>query len=234
MTDQQPWPSATHRLVSTLVAASALCYALWIIVDISSPLPKRTSYVSELYGVQHPHSGWLRAADVVAGLGFVVAGILAIRRLRFRWSLPVVVWAGVVVFGLGTIADGFLPLSCPPTVDPACAAAETAGTVPFTHKAHLVSSGIATSALTTAVAAGLYAMRRWRAGVPDNIVAGFMVTGLVFLVATVWTTVEVLVPVTHTLGWAQRLELGVGVVWLCYLAAAVRYVWGAGHPVPAP
>ena len=68
------------------------------------------------------------------------------------------------VFAAGTIADALAPLSCAPSVDAVCAAAEASRRVPWTHSVHVVTSVVASAALLCAVGAGWW----WQRARPDS------------------------------------------------------------------
>ncbi|MGW1927366.1 DUF998 domain-containing protein, partial [Streptomyces massasporeus] len=140
------------------------------------------------------------------------------RRIREPWA--VLGWGALALFGAATIADSRLPLSCAATVDPACAARETAGLVPATHTAHAVSSGLAmTGALVALVALTVAARRygRWRplARTGPAVVA-------LEVAATVWTLAAVAAFEAGKGAWAlgvgQRLQVLLVAVWLAVLA----------------
>ncbi|MFJ9429974.1 DUF998 domain-containing protein [Streptomyces sp. NPDC101490] len=142
-------------------------------------------------------------------------------RRRRPWE--VVGWAALALFGAATVADSRLPLSCAPTVDPACAARETAGLVPATHTAHAVSSSLAmTGALVAIVALTVAARRHGR-------LRPLARTGPVLVVlefaATAWTLVAVAAfeagKGIWSLGAGQRLQVLLVAVWIGVLAYAL-------------
>ncbi|MCX5225853.1 DUF998 domain-containing protein [Streptomyces sp. NBC_00233] len=142
------------------------------------------------------------------------------RAWRTREPWAVLGWGGLALFGAATVADSRLPLSCAATVDPACAARETAGLVPATHTAHAVSSGLAmTGALVALVALTVAARRygRWR----PLARTGPVVVALE-LAATVWTLAAVAAFEAGKGAWAlgvgQRLQVLLVAVWLAVLA----------------
>ena len=142
------------------------------------------------------------------------------RAWRTREPWAVLGWGGLALFGAATVADSRLPLSCAATIDPACAARETAGLVPATHTAHAVSSGLAmTGALVALVALTVAARRygRWR----PLARTGPVVVALE-LAATVWTLAAVAAFEAGKGAWAlgvgQRLQVLLVAVWLAVLA----------------
>ncbi len=149
------------RIATWLVVAAAVLYSSWLAAWHLNPEHDAvTAYVSELAAHGEPFSHLFRALDAVAGAAVVVAGALTLRsargggarddrgvagspRLRLASLAPFVPFVPfvlLVVFGFATVIDAFLPLSCTPTSDLACAAAEKAGDVPLAHRLHVVTS----------------------------------------------------------------------------------------------
>ncbi|MFD3947019.1 DUF998 domain-containing protein [Streptomyces sp. NPDC058579] len=219
-------PDGAARATAVLLVLGALTYSAWVLeAVVRTGLDPVRSYVSELMATDQPHGDLFRASDLTAGLLVLAAALTALwsgRRAR-PGRLVRAGWAALALFGAGTAADSRLPLSCTPTADPACAAREDAGLVPFTHTAHAVSSSIAMAAAIAAMLLLTYAARRhgvWRplARFGPALVA-------VELAATVWTLASVAAfeagRDTWALGAGQRLQVLLVAVWLVLLAVSV-------------
>ncbi|WP_424214039.1 DUF998 domain-containing protein [Streptomyces sp. BI20] len=220
---------STHgtRRIAALLGLSAAAYTAWVLeVVLSTGLNPIDTYVSELAAQDQPLGGLFRATDFVAGLLAFVGGLLALvtvlrRGERRVWAL--LGWAGVTLFGAGTASDAWLPLSCKPTVDPECAARETAGLVPATHQAHAISSSVAMCGALVGIVALTIAARRYTRHAP---LARYGPVLVAFeLLATVWTLTSIALFTagrgTWALGAGQRLQVLFVAVWLGLLAWSV-------------
>ncbi|MFI8274255.1 DUF998 domain-containing protein [Streptomyces sp. NPDC085929] len=217
------WP------VALLIGLGAAAYTAWVLeVVLSTGLNPIETYVSELAAQDQPLGGLFRATDFTAGLLAFAGGLLALTGLLRRdgsrrpWS--VVGWAGVTLFGAATAADAWLPLSCTPTVDPVCAARETAGLVPATHQAHAVSSSLAMTGALVGIVALTVAARRYGRLAPLARL-GPVLVGLELL-ATAWTLSAIALFTagrgTWALGAGQRLQVLFVALWLGLLAYSVH------------
>ncbi|MEV7556857.1 DUF998 domain-containing protein [Streptomyces sp. NPDC089795] len=217
------WP------VATLIGLAAAAYTAWVLeVVLSTGLNPIETYVSELAAQDQPLGGLFRATDFTAGLLACSGGLLALVRLlkyaESRRSWAVIGWAGVALFGAATAADAWLPLSCTPTVDPECAARETAGLVPATHQAHAVSSGLAMTGALVGLVALTVAARRYGWFAPLARYGPALVA--LELLATVWTLSAIALFTagrgTWALGAGQRLQVLLVALWLGLLAYSVH------------
>ncbi|WP_260610147.1 DUF998 domain-containing protein [Streptomyces sp. WAC06614] len=217
------------RPIAGLLALGAFAYAAWVLeVVLSTGLNPIETYVSELAAQDQPLGGLFRATDFTAGLLAFAGGLLALVRLttypeaRRPWAT--VGWAGVTLFGAATAADAWLPLSCKPTVDPVCAARETAGLVPATHQAHAVSSTLAMCGALVAVVALTVAARRYGWWAPLARTGPLLLAAE--LAATVWTLGAIALFTagrgTWALGAGQRLQVLLVALWLGLLAYSVH------------
>ncbi|WP_438297391.1 DUF998 domain-containing protein [Streptomyces sp. HUAS TT7] len=194
---------------------------------IPTGLRPACSYVSELAAVDQPFGHIFRATDLAAGL-LILTGALTTRTLRLSGRRHAAGWGALAVFGLATAIDSWLPMSCAPTSDPACAYAEAAGLLPAAHAAHTVSSALAvTSALTALVLLAAPAHdRRQR---PLRGRAGTVLLRAQ-LVATTWTLTSAAAFVAGVgnwaLGYGQRLQVLLIAAQLTLLA---RSVWRTGR-----
>ncbi|MET7362967.1 DUF998 domain-containing protein [Streptomyces sp. NPDC005562] len=239
MTPQQPWRAgrglrrgpALARVLAVLLLAGALAYSAWLTETfLPAGLSPRTSYVSELAASDQPYGSLYRTADLLAGLLVLAAALGALRWLprAGRWSA--VGWAALALFGAATAADSRLPLSCTPTADAGCVAREGAGAVPWTHSAHVVSSGLAVTVALAAMVLLTVAARRGEATPYARSARGALARlgpGVVVLelAATCWTLTSIAAfeagRGTWWLGIGQRLQvLGIA-VWLVVLAGSV-------------
>ncbi|WP_030771998.1 MULTISPECIES: DUF998 domain-containing protein [unclassified Streptomyces] len=217
------WP------VATLIGLAAAAYTAWVLeVVLSTGLNPIETYVSELAAQDQPLGGLFRATDFTAGLLAFSGGLLALVRLlkyaESRRSWAVIGWAGVALFGAATAADAWLPLSCTPTVDPECAARETAGLVPATHQAHAVSSSLAMTGALVGLVALTVAARRYGWFAPLARYGPALVA--LELLATVWTLSAIALFTagrgTWALGAGQRLQVLLVALWLGLLAHSVH------------
>ncbi|MFJ6935906.1 DUF998 domain-containing protein [Streptomyces sp. NPDC101132] len=216
------------RPVAALLGLGAAAYTAWVLeVVLSTGLDPVQTYVSELAAQDQPMGGLFRATDFTAGLLVLAGALLALLRTvrhpesRRPWALAG--WAGLTLFGAATAADAWLPLSCAPTVDPECAARETAGLVPATHQAHAVSSSLAMTGALAGIICLTVAARRYRWWSPVARTGPVLV--VLELLATVWTLGAVAAFTagrgTWSLGAGQRLQVLLVAVWLATLAWAV-------------
>ncbi|GGR94166.1 DUF998 domain-containing protein [Streptomyces nojiriensis] len=217
------WP------VATLIGLAAAAYTAWVLeVVLSTGLNPIETYVSELAAQDQPLGGLFRATDFTAGLLAFSGGLLALFRLlkyaESRRAWAVIGWAGVALFGAATAADAWLPLSCQPTVDPECAARETAGLVPATHQAHAVSSSLAMAGALVGLVALTVAARRYGWFAPLARYGPALVA--LELLATVWTLSAIALFTagrgTWALGAGQRLQVLLVALWLGLLAYSVH------------
>lgn len=224
-----PTAGTGARSVALLVGLGAVAYTAWVLEVVrSTGLNPVDTYVSELAAQDQPLGGLFRATDFTAGLLVFLGGLLALVRLAGRveprrlWS--VTGWSGITLFGASTAADAWLPLSCTPTVDPECAARETAGLVPATHQAHAVSSSLAMTGAIVGIVALTLAARRYGRLAPLARFGPALV--VLELLATAWTLVSIALFTaghgTWALGAGQRLQVLFVAVWLGLLAYSVH------------
>ncbi|MFD4386516.1 DUF998 domain-containing protein [Streptomyces sp. NPDC058486] len=238
-------PGKVTRASAVLLFLGALAYTAWVLeVVVRTGLDPVRTYVSELAAADQPLGGLFRATDLVAGLlvlAGAVAGLLAhraaagpapapgvpswartgTRPARRPWLLAG--WAALALFGAATAVDSRLPLSCAPTVDPECAARETAGLVPATHTAHAISSGLAMTGALVAMVALTVAARRYGLWRPLARTGPALVA--LELAATAWTLAAIAAfeagQGLWSLGAGQRLQVLLVAVWTGVLAVSV-------------
>ncbi|MER6449516.1 DUF998 domain-containing protein [Streptomyces venezuelae] len=223
LSQRTAWP------VATLIGLAAAAYTAWVLeVVLSTGLNPIETYVSELAAQDQPLGGLFRATDFTAGLLAFSGGLLALVRLlkyaESRRAWAVTGWCGVALFGAATAADAWLPLSCQPTVDPECAARETAGLVPATHQAHAVSSSLAMTGALVGLVALTVAARRYGWFAPLARYGPALVA--LELLATVWTLSAIALFTagrgTWALGAGQRMQVLLVALWLGLLAHSVH------------
>lgn len=163
-------------LAAVTAAVAAVCYSSWLFGWVANPEHKAlTGYVSELAIPGEPFSLVFRGLDAATGIAITVASVIAIVALRRRgrdeagaaprrgdsggWRItgPFVL---LIVFGVATLFDAIVPLSCAPTSDLACTAAAKAGELPLSHTLHEVTSTAAGAAASVAMAWWWLAQRR--------------------------------------------------------------------------
>ncbi|MGP3979520.1 DUF998 domain-containing protein [Streptomyces sp. KR80] len=228
-------PSGLPRLIAVLLALAVVAYTTWAAeVVVATGLDPVRAYVSELAATDQPLGELFRATDLIAGLLVLAAAVLALLRpVRRPWATAG--WAALALFGAATVADSRLPLSCAPTVDPACAARESAGLVPVAHAAHAVTSTLAMAGALAAVVALTVAARRY-GWWPPVARCGPPLAALTLL-ATVWTLAAVAAFQAGEGNWAlgagQRVQLLLLAAWIALLAYGVGRAERTGGQVGA-
>ncbi|GAB98288.1 hypothetical protein BJY21_000899 [Kineosphaera limosa] len=221
------------RVAAGIAAFAALLYSAWLMGPWLNPEHDTTaSYVSELAASDQPFSRVFRGFDAAAGLMLALAvGVLLVRDsgswlARLRRNGP---YVALGLFGLATVADSLLPLSCAATADPICAAEEKLGLTPWTHQLHTVSSSLAGAlAVVALVWAAARVWRRRREGAaPSWLVAPAIGLALVHTVALGYTLLEIAGLGVGGLGWAQRVSLAALALWWVLLFLS----WRRGLPV---
>ncbi|MFF9894382.1 DUF998 domain-containing protein [Streptomyces longispororuber] len=225
-------PRAVRATVAALLVLGAAAYTSWTLEAVlPTGLSPPRSYVSELAARDQPYGAFFRTVDCAAGLLVGAGAVGGLVRLRAGGAVPRaralsgLGWAGTAVFGAATAADAWLPLSCAPTADAACAARERAGLVPATHAAHAVSSSVAVAGALAGMVLLTAAVRR--AGEGGARLRGTLaVLVAVEVAASAWTVAAVLAfdagHGTWGLGVGQRLQVLAIAVWLVVLAWHVR------------
>lgn len=115
--------SLAERVVGTATVAAGVVYSAFLVAPLlGTRLDPGRSFVSELAALDQPHGLAFRVVDAVVGLVVVVAGVQLVHGTR----VPAVRWAGAALglFGVATLLDVAAPMTCAPSADPACAAAE--------------------------------------------------------------------------------------------------------------
>lgn len=208
----------------------AVVYFAWLVSPLLDPqLHPWTSYASEYFVADRPAASVLRTADGLSGMLLVVIAVLSHARVRTLWrGLPggiapghddapartlrrgraaVRTWAGALaVAGAATVVDAINPMTCAPSVSPACAAAEAAGTLPVQHHLHTGSSALVGIAFVVAMLASLVLSTR-----EDRVVR---IASWAGIVTTALSGIDALFTRIPTEGITQRISMVTIVVWL--------------------
>ena len=169
--------TTADRLVGWATVVAGGVYSAFLVTPLlGTRLDPGRSYVSELAALDQPHALVFRTVDAVVGLVVVVAAWHLVRRPGVR----AVRWAGAALglFGVATLLDVAAPMTCAPSADAACAAAEASRTA-LAFGVHEVTSVAANGAAI--VAAVLLAVARSRgrtADQPASPLEGAMLVGL--------------------------------------------------------
>lgn len=120
----------------------------WI---VGSELSPTRSYISELAVAGQPYYQFFRMGDLVAGIGLaVLAGVLVI----WRPSSPMRLGSAALVVAAATsVVDALSPMSCAPSVDPRCWAADHAAVSTQLSQLHTISGVVGFTAILFAMAA---------------------------------------------------------------------------------
>lgn len=224
-----------RKLTGLLLILGGLLYSVWLLeFVVHTNLSPATSYVSELGADGEPHSWLFRLGDTLAGLSVAVAGLVALLARRRDAHTPrgeLWMYRLLTAFGLCTVVDASCPMSCVATRDPACAAREAAGDVPWTHLAHSVTSVLAGFTLWIAFLVLLWRRSHhgcWIGRPARRVLVGLFIAWMIATAVTMALHLPAL-PMTF-LGIVQRTEL--------VLSAGLLVVLGwrrfdsSTHPTP--
>lgn len=204
-----PRPTTADRVVGIATVAAGVVYSAFLVTPIvGTELDPGRSYVSELAALDQPHGAVFRTFDAVVGIVVVVAGVHVARRA----GVAAVRWAGVALglFGLATVLDVAAPMTCAPSADAACAAAEASRST-LALGAHEGSSVLANTAAVVAVA--LLVAARSRDRPPDRPATpaeGALLVGLLLVAASGLVVVleeGVGLGLDDVVGWFQRVQV---------------------------
>lgn len=209
---------------------TAILYSTWLVAPLLDPqLHPWTSYASEYFVSGRPAATLLRTTDGVSGVLLVAIAVLSYARLRIVWrglrldddAAPAVgrvatrrrervavrTWcAAIAVAGLATVVDAINPMTCAPSLDSACAAADSAGTLPMQHELHTASSALVGIAFIVAMLASVALGSR-----TDRLVRVSGWAGIVTIALSGIDTLDHWIP---TEGITQRMSMVAIVVWL--------------------
>jgi hypothetical protein len=173
----------TDAVVGALTVVAGLAYSLFLLTPVlGATLDPATSFVSELAAIDQPTSAVFRVVDGVVGLVLVLVGIhlaTRTRRLSPRWA-----GAALALFGMATLLDAVLPMTCAPSAEPVCAAAEAGRSVTSfgLHEVTSVSANLAAIVAIFLLAAARF--RRRPEGGPSTPAGRVFLGALTVVVAT--------------------------------------------------
>lgn len=150
VTDTRFRPALRPWIAAVVVGLIGYCdFPLeWV---LGSPLSPTRSYISELAVAGQPYYQIFRISDLVAGIGFaILAGVLVIWRTSSQMLLGS---AALAVAAATSIVDSLSPMSCAPSVDPQCWAADHAPLSAQLSQLHTVSGVVGFTAVLIAMAA---------------------------------------------------------------------------------
>ena len=176
-----PTASLADRMIAAATVLAGVVYSAFLATPLlGTRLDPARSYVSELAALDQPHAAVFRIVDAVVGLVVVIAAAHVTHGAR----VAAVRWAGVALglFGVATLLDVAAPMSCAPSADAACAAAESSRSV-LAFGVHEVSSFVANLAAIVAVVLLAAARSRGRtARQPASAFEGGLLVGLPLVV----------------------------------------------------
>lgn len=134
---------AYRQWVLVLFAVASILYCgLPIEAAMGFPLNPADSYQSELAAQDQPFGLVFRLGDAIAASLVIVGTFLVFRRFALR-GLARASALGLVVFGVGTIADTTFSMECASSASAACARADALGQLGLPHQIHTVTSVVA-------------------------------------------------------------------------------------------
>lgn len=176
-----PTASTADRTIGAATVLAGVVYSAFLATPLlGTRLDPARSYVSELAALDQPRAGVFRVVDAVVGLVVVIAAVHVAPGAR----VAAVRWAGVALglFGVATLLDVAAPMTCAPSADAACAAAESSRSV-LAFGVHEVSSFVANLAAILAVVLLAVARSRGRsADQPASPFEGALLVGLPLVV----------------------------------------------------
>lgn len=134
---------AYRQWVLVLFAVAAILYCgLPLEAAMGFPLNPANSYQSELAARDQPFGLVFRLGDATAALLVLAGTLLILRRFVLR-GLGRASAAGLMVFGVGTIADTTFSMECASSASSVCARADALGQLDLPHQIHTVTSVVA-------------------------------------------------------------------------------------------
>ncbi|NMN98510.1 DUF998 domain-containing protein [Nocardiaceae bacterium YC2-7] len=210
--------AAVRTALALAIVVAGIAYSSWLLEYVlHTGLDPTTSFLSELDAVGQRYRDVFSIADTVSGSLLAASAVAALFVLP-RKKLATVGWVALFVFGVATIADANLPITCVPSALHPCPS-EPSGLFPQLHHIHALTSTVAVNAIFIAMIAFTWAEFRyggWHA---------LRATGLVLLICASTTTAWLLIadnlPGDYALGVAQRVQVGGFSLWLVTLGVAV-------------
>jgi hypothetical protein len=169
--------TVADRVIGWATVLAGVVYSAFLVTPVlDTRLDPGRSFVSEFAALDQQHDLAFRAVDAVVGLVVVAAAVHVVRSAPVR----AVRWAGAALglFGVATLLDAAAPMTCAPSADPVCAAAEASRSA-LAFGVHEVSSVAANGAAILAVLLLAVARSRGRtAHQPATPLEGAMLVGL--------------------------------------------------------
>ena len=131
-----------HGVVLLFAVAAILYCGIPLEAAMGFPLNPADSYQSELAARDQPFGLVFRLGDALAATMVLVGTLLILRRFALRGLLHASA-LGLVVFGVGTIADTTFSMECASSASEACARADALGQLGLAHQIHTVTSVVA-------------------------------------------------------------------------------------------
>lgn len=210
-------------LIGVLIIVAGVSYSSWILEFV---LPLRlnpaTSFLSELSTVGKPYRVLFQVADGVTGTPLIVAAVLAWIHWPRQSRLITTGWVALAVFGVSTIIDAVVPLTCVPK--PPHRRCVPPGMVPQLHSIHALTSTIAVNALYVAMVA--FTLAAWRCSYLRTLRTWGLAAMLACATGTAWMLIADNLTGDYALGIAQRLEVGAMSLWLVILGSVVARLGG--------
>lgn len=204
------------RKLTALAVAAGILYNSWLLGYWLNPAVARSGLASELEGLHQPYNWLFIACDVATGLLVTLVCWLLWTDIgdSKRKDYSGTVLAGLLAFGIGTIVDTLLPMSCEPSLQ-RCPS--------FTHDYVLLAHGI----FSILAAVGLFAslaLLWWndrRSRLLSTLMAGYIIFGLT-------TLIQVVTPSNGN--WSQHYYLVLCGVWLALVPYAISRRFAAQPP----
>ncbi|MGV8883510.1 MAG: DUF998 domain-containing protein [Rhodoglobus sp.] len=134
---------AYRQWVLVLFAVAAILYCgLPLEAAMGFPLNPADSYQSELAARDQPFGLVFRLGDALAASLVLVGSFFILKRTALRGLARASV-IGLVVFGVGTIADTTFSMECASSASSVCARADALGQLDLPHQIHTVTSVVA-------------------------------------------------------------------------------------------
>lgn len=149
----------TSKWWSYALIAAAVCYLTWVLGGAVNPaLDAAHSFVAEYAADDQPGMWLFRLGDVLAG---TLAGAAAVLFAKRSTNLVIEIgWWAVVAFGVATLLDaGPFSLTCAPSIDHPCHAAEQAGNLPISDQVHSGATVLGATGIVVAALAFAYISR---------------------------------------------------------------------------
>lgn len=212
---------AARALAIALMLFGGAAYSAWVLQFVlpADELSPVHAYISELSADGQPYQELFRAADIVAGVAFVVMVPLLLRLVPAQ-TWPRLSVAAIGVFGVNLLVGARFTLDCAPSVDQACRERLLQGDFSGDQAVHLVTSAIT---VLLYVVSATCAARWWPPGMWRN--SARVALGIV-LVSTAGIAFLHLFADSRFVGLLVRLRLLTMVVLLVigalYLLSAAR------------